>query len=223
MTDNRLFPATLMPDADWWQALWPDPAAVLRTVGIEPGMAVVDLCCGDGLFTAPLCALVQAGNEPAGVGRVWALDLDAELLAAAERACRGQPNFKAILADARELPQHLDGPVDRVLIANTFHGVPEQTALAAAVHASLTDGGRFVVINWYHQPREDTPVLGQPRGPDTALRMDPDAVLAAVEPAGFDLERVVDVGPYHYAAVFIKSDPTTQPPSPDSHPTSPQA
>ena len=38
------FPATTMPDANWWQALWPDPAKVLVEMGVEPGM-VVDLCC----------------------------------------------------------------------------------------------------------------------------------------------------------------------------------
>jgi predicted methyltransferase len=41
-----------MPDDDWWQALWPDPAKVLVEMGVQPGMVVVDLCCGDGLFTA---------------------------------------------------------------------------------------------------------------------------------------------------------------------------
>jgi len=51
MADKELFPATLMPDKDWWQALWPDPRAVLTAVGIEPGMQVVDLCCG----LMPIC------------------------------------------------------------------------------------------------------------------------------------------------------------------------
>jgi hypothetical protein len=37
------FPATTMPDADWWQSLWPDPAQVLAEMGVEPGMVVVYL------------------------------------------------------------------------------------------------------------------------------------------------------------------------------------
>ena len=53
MPDERLFPATIMPDSDWWHALWPDPEAVLKAVGIKPDMQVVDLCCGDGHFTKP--------------------------------------------------------------------------------------------------------------------------------------------------------------------------
>ena len=29
---GSLFKATAMPDRDWWQALWPDPARVLREI-----------------------------------------------------------------------------------------------------------------------------------------------------------------------------------------------
>jgi hypothetical protein len=34
--------------------------------------------------------------------------------------------------------------------------------------------------------------------------MEPEDVRALVEPAGFRLEKVVEMGPYHYAAVFLK-------------------
>jgi predicted methyltransferase len=197
MADERLFPATIMPDRDWWHALWPDPEAVLRSIGMDSGMKVVDLCCGDGHFTRPMCQLAHPG-------KTWALDLDARLLAEAEQACQGNPNFIAVRADARELSRYLREPVDFVFIANTFHGVPDKTALSKAVFAALRRGGRFAIINWHHLPRDETRVLGQPRGPDTALRMEPDAVRRLVEPAGFTLEKVVDVGPYHYGAVFQK-------------------
>ena len=189
------FPATLMPDQDWWQALWPDPAGVLRSVGIEPGMAVVDLCCGNGHFTRPMCEQVHPGMT-------WALDLDTEQLAHAQQFCQGYGNFHAILGDARELPKLLDEPVDFVFIANTFHGVPDKTGLAHAVHETLKSGGRFAIVNWYPQPREETMVLDLPRGPATELRMAPENVRQVVEPAGFKLENNVAVGPYHYAAVF---------------------
>jgi predicted methyltransferase len=197
MADERLFPATIMPDRDWWHALWPDPEAVLRSIGMDSGMKVVDLCCGDGHFTRPMCQLAHPG-------KTWALDLDARLLAEAEQACQGIPNFIAVRADARELSRYIREPVDFVFIANTFHGVPDKTALSKAVFAALRRGGRFAIINWHHLPRDETRVLGQPRGPDTALRMEPDAVRRLVEPAGFTLEKVVDVGPYHYGAVFQK-------------------
>ena len=197
MNNDALFPATLMPDADWWHTLWPDPEAVLRKVGIQPEMQVVDLCCGDGHFTKPMCELVHPG-------KTWALDLDAGLLGQAEQGCRNNPNFHAILGDARELPKQVSEPVDFVFIANTFHGVPDKTELSRAVHKVLKPGGRFAVINWHKRPREETIILDLPRGPDTELRMTPEDVQGYVEPAGFRLDEIVEVGPYHYGAVFHK-------------------
>jgi len=40
---EAFFPATAMPDSDWWQALWSDPRSVLDEIGVEVGMVVVDL------------------------------------------------------------------------------------------------------------------------------------------------------------------------------------
>lgn len=34
MYKDKLFPATVMPDQDWWHALWPNPSQVLRDAGI---------------------------------------------------------------------------------------------------------------------------------------------------------------------------------------------
>jgi hypothetical protein len=72
------FPATTMPDADWWQALWPDPVTVLVEMGVRPGMVVVDLCCGDGLFTAPLARIVDS---------VYAIDIDPAIAGSRAGAC----------------------------------------------------------------------------------------------------------------------------------------
>lgn len=195
---DKLFPATIMPDKDWWHALWPDPAKVLHDVGVAAGMHALDLCCGDGYFTRPMCEL-------ASQGQVYGLDLDADLLDQTKTACDMYGNFQSILGDAYDLPRLIDGMVDFVLIANTFHGVPEQLRLSRAIYQTLNKAGRFAVINWHRRPREETIVLDQPRGPDTKLRMQPEEVQQVVEPVGFLLEKIVDVGPYHYGAVFVKS------------------
>lgn len=193
---DAIFPATAMPDRDWWAALWPDPEATLRALGITPDMTALDLCCGDGWFTAPLAKLTG--------GKIYALDLDPEMLARAkeEVARAGGAVAGWIEGDARDLPSLLPKKADFVLIANTFHGVPDQTAMAEAVAAVLKPGGRFAIVNWHATPREETPVLDQPRGPRTELRMTPDQVRAAVEPAGFELDKLVELPPYHYGAVF---------------------
>jgi ubiquinone/menaquinone biosynthesis C-methylase UbiE len=185
-----------MPSREWWAALWPRPEETLRLLGIEPRMTVLDLCCGDGYFTAPLATLVH--------GKVIALDLDCEILeqAKAEVARQGATVSQWSCADAMALAEHVAEPVDYVLMANTFHGVPDQTGLARAVHSVLRPQGLFAIVNWYPSKREDTPVLGEPRGPRAVMRMSPQAVAAVVEPVGFGVAQIVELPPYHYGAVF---------------------
>ena len=186
-----------MPDPDWWEALWADPAQVLRSLGIQPHMEVVDLCCGDGLFTAPLARMTR---------HVIAIDLDPAMLDKARARLLGADitNCDFIATDAYNLAEIIREPVDFVLIANTFHGVPDQKRLSRAVATILKPGGHFAVINWRRRPREETPVLGQPRGPKTEMRMEPEDVQAAVEQSGLKLERAVELPPYHYGAIFTK-------------------
>ena len=190
------FPATAMPDRDWWAALWPDPKGVVRSLGVEPDMVVVDLCCGDGYFTAPLARIVE--------GKVYGVDIDPAMLeqTRAELERTGTTVLDLICADARELAELLPGKVDYVLIANTFHGVPDKTEMARAVATVLKPRGQFAIVNWHPVFRERTVVLGKPRGPRTEMRMSPDDVRLVVEPAGFTLERVVELPPFHYGAVF---------------------
>lgn len=189
-----------MPDRDWWEALWPDPKGVLEQVGVAAGMRVIDLCCGDGYFTAPMGQLVADGA-------VIAVELSAEMMAAAraEVELAGVGNVTFIQDDAMRLADLVPDSVDLVLIANTFHGAPDHTGLARAVRATLGADGTFVVINWWPRPRVETTVLGKPRGPRSELRFSPEQVADWVEPAGFRLREVKEVGPYHYGAIFDAS------------------
>ena len=190
-----LFPATTMPDARWWQALWPDPVKVLVEMGVEPGTVAVDLCCGDGLFTPALAGIA---------GRVYAIDIDPDLLdrTRARVGVAGGTNCRFVVADAMRVDAVVPEPVDYVFLANTFHGVPDQLRLSRAVKAILKPCGQFGIVNWHRRPREETVVLGWPRGPKTEMRMEARDVTAVVEPTGLVLNRAVELPPYHYGAIF---------------------
>jgi ubiquinone/menaquinone biosynthesis C-methylase UbiE len=196
MTIPGFFEGTGMPDPGWWEALWPDPAKVLADVGVRPEIDVIDLCSGDGWFTLPLSRLVRS---------VIAVDIDGRLLEAArvrltERG--GASNVTFIEADAYKLAKTVHRPVDHIFLANAFHGVPDKPRLSRAVHDSLKPGGLFAIVNWHARPREETPVLGEPRGPASELRMTPTAAIEAVEASGLRYCYTVEVSPYHYGAVF---------------------
>ncbi len=184
-----------MPTAGWWEALWPDPAGVLAAVGVAPGMHVIDLCAGDGWFTLQIARIAA---------HVTAIDIDRQLLDIARLRLTesGLGNCDYVEGDAYEIARLVPDPADFVFMANAFHGVPDRPRLARAVHAALRPGGRFAIVNWHQRPREQTTVLGEPRGPKTELRLSPEQTIAAVEAGGLVLALQVEVAPYHYAAVF---------------------
>ena len=124
------FQGTEMPDATWWQALFPNPAQILTLVGLAPGMDAVDLCSGDGWFTLPMAKIAR---------HVMAVDIDAKMLAhASTRLTRDRiTNCDYQLGDAYGLAEYVPRPVDFVFMANSFHGVPDRERLARIVGEAL--------------------------------------------------------------------------------------
>ena len=191
----EFFEGTEMPVAGWWEALWPDPAGVLAAVGLEAGMDAIDLCSGDGWFTLQIAKIAR---------RVTAIDIDRGLLELTRHrlAEAGVSNCKLVRGNAYDVAALAGARVDFVFMANAFHGVPERPRLARAVHDVLKPGGRLAIVNWHRRPREETPILGEPRGPKTELRLSPEETAGAVEGGGLKLVQVVEIPPYHYGVMF---------------------
>jgi SAM-dependent methyltransferase len=192
------FEGTEMPTAGWWETLWPNPASVLEVAGLKRDTDVIDLCCGDGWFTLEMAKVAR---------RVVAIDIDHTMLEAArDRLTRsGATNCELVEGDAYKLPELGRRPVDFVFMANAFHGVPDQTRLAEAVRRTLKPGGRFAVVNWHQRPRDETTILGEPRGPKTELRMPPEQTIKSVEVSRLKFAELVELPPYHYAVMFERS------------------
>ena len=129
-------------------------------------MEVIDLCSGDGWFTLQIAKVAR---------HVIAIDIDPALLEVARHRLgeSGVTNCDFVPGDAYELASSSPRRADFVFMANAFHGVPDRPRLARAVRAALKPGGRFAIVNWHQRPREETTVLGEPRGPKTELRLSP--------------------------------------------------
>jgi SAM-dependent methyltransferase len=192
------FEGTEMPTAGWWEALWPDPAIVLAAVGMTTGMDVIDLCSGDGWFTLQIAKIAR---------HVVAVDIDGDLLDVARYRLTesGVSNYDLVEGDAYELASLAPRPADFVFLANAFHGVPDRPRLARAVREALQPNGRFAIVNWHQRPREETTILGEPRGPKTELRISPEQTIESVEAGGLKLLRQIEVPPYHYGVIFQRS------------------
>ncbi|WP_338729412.1 class I SAM-dependent methyltransferase [Haladaptatus sp. DJG-WS-42] len=193
------FQNTRQPDWDWWGELWPDPVGLLEKVGVAKRDTLADVGCGNGYFTIPAATMLE--------GQLFAIDLDESLLSQlrAELDERAIDNVTCVCCDARSLSDHIP-PVDVAFMANTFHGVEDQTEFAAEVRRTLTSEGRFIVVNWHDLPQSETVVAGKTRGPPETLRLTPEATRERVVPAGFELVSERELPPYHYALVFERTE-----------------
>jgi SAM-dependent methyltransferase len=191
------FEGTGMPDPGWWEALFPDPAHILASVGLPSDSDAIDLCCGDGWFTLQMTRIAR---------HVVAIDIDPHMLETSRIRLReaGIVNCEFIAGDAYQLPGMVSKPVDFVFLANAFHGVPDRLKLSEAVRTVLKPGGLFAIVNWYRRPRKETTVLGEPRGPKNELRMSPQQTIDAVTPGRLNFTELVEIPPYHYGVVFRK-------------------
>jgi ubiquinone/menaquinone biosynthesis C-methylase UbiE len=161
-------------------------------------MDVIDLCSGDGCFTLQIAKVAR---------HVSAIDIDPHFLEVARHrlAKNGVANCAFIAGDAYDIAK-LAAPADFVFMANAFHGVPDPSRLAQAVGSALKADGYFAIVNWHKRRREETPILGEPRGPKTELRMSPEETVKSVEGRELKFIKVVEIPPYHYSVVFQRSN-----------------
>ena len=103
------------------------------------------------------------------------------------------------------MPMRLQTLCWRLLILcswRTLFGIPDRPRLARAVRETLKTNGRFAIVSWHQRLREETVILGEPRGPKTVLRLAPEQTIKPVEAGGLKFADLVEIPPYHYGAVF---------------------
>jgi ubiquinone/menaquinone biosynthesis C-methylase UbiE len=86
----------------------------------------------------------------ANPAKVYALDLDAGLIEHTREnvADKGEADLVVFAVDdAANLARYVSKPVSFVLLANTFHGVPDKIGLArTVVREVLAPGGKFAGV-----------------------------------------------------------------------------
>ena len=115
---------------------------VVEALDLRPGMRVADLGAGTGVFTVPLAKAVGAS------GKVYAIDVDADLLAIVRDKAKSEDlaNIETIVAGATD--SRVPESVDLLFICDTMHHLPDQAAYVRQFAKLLRPGGRVVVIDF---------------------------------------------------------------------------
>ena len=168
------------PSRDEWQK----PHDVVMALRLKSTDAIADIGAGTGYFAR------RFANH---AGKVYAVDIDPELLAIAGK--NAPANLKTVLAapDDPRLPEH---SVDIVFFCDVLHHIENRAAYYPKLAKALKPGGRIVVIEFY---KKDLPI-----GPPPSMKLSDAEVIVELGNAGFTLASRLDILPYQYYLFFDK-------------------
>ena len=118
-------------------------AGTVSRLGLQPGQAVLDLCCGAGASALPAARAVGA------MGRVLGIDGAAPLLelARAKAACEGLANVEFRHGDATQTGLG-DGCFDAVVCVFGVFFAPDLPAFVAEMWRLVRPGGQLAITTW---------------------------------------------------------------------------
>ena len=185
-----------MPDEPLWASFFDPDGALDRLRLTHCNGDVVELGCGYGTFTIPAARRT--------VGTVFALDIDAEMVATTLRKARDAniANVKGIVRDFVEQGTGLaDESAGYVMLFNLLHAECPEVLLREA-HRVLAPGGLLGIMHWNYDATT-------PRGPSMSIRPRPEHCRDWALATRFELlpPGIVDLPPYHYAMVMRKGAP----------------
>lgn len=170
-------------------------ADVFDKVGLEKGMNVGDLGCGNlGFFSMPAAEIV--GKE----GTVYAVDILKSVLKVVGQLARqkGFKNLKTVwsnleIVGATKIPAE---SLDVAFLVNILFQSQKDDLVIKEAFRLVKPGGKLMVIDWL---KVDTPF-----GPPMNDRTNKAEIKNFAESAGFNLIEEFPAGPYHYGLIFMK-------------------
>jgi SAM-dependent methyltransferase len=184
-----------MPEGSQWESFF-NPACTLTALDCADLRGdVVEFGCGYGTFTIPAAEMIN--------GRVFALDIEPEMVAATARraAIANVSNVVAavrdFVADGCGVP---DGQAGYVMLFNILH-IQDAGGLLREACRVLKPGGKAGIIHW----RSDTET---PRGPSMHIRPTAEQCRAWGEQAGMEFVRyeLLACCPWHWGMVMRRPE-----------------
>ncbi|MHA2353764.1 MAG: class I SAM-dependent methyltransferase [Candidatus Thorarchaeota archaeon] len=166
-----------------WRTRVQPPSMIVEAIGGKPGMVVVEIGCGSGLFTVAVAKAIQPD------GMVYAVDIQEGMLERLRERMKaeGVENIIPILADAEGHVPLDDGIADALFSVAVLPEIPDPVAALAQFKRLLKDDGVWA---------------------DSELLVDPDyplkrTIIKWARDAGFVLDREAG-NVFRYVLVFSR-------------------
>ena len=172
------------------------PEKNIEQLGIEQNQIIADFGAGSGAYT------ISAAKALNGTGKVYAIDIQKDLLVRLENSCREQhlSNVGFVWANLEEPggAKLADQSVDIAILSNMLFQVAAEAkkGVIDEVKRVLRQGGQFLLIDWTGSFNNMGPTKDQVFPEIEARKL--------VESMNFTFDRNIDAGNFHYGIVFRK-------------------
>lgn len=171
-----------------------NPDENIKALALTPGSRVADFGAGSGAYAIAAARIV--GDR----GRVYAIDIQKELLSTLAEKARGAgvDNVEVIWGDADRVggTKILESTMDAVILSNILFQSEEKLSLALEAKRVLKPGGKVLLIDW----SESFGGLG----PSPAHIVPKEEGERVFVEAGFSKLSDLNAGAHHWGTVFTK-------------------
>ncbi len=170
------------------------PEKNIEQLDLKDNQIVADFGAGSGAYT------IAAAKALAGNGKVYAIDVQKDLLTTLERVCREQhiSNVGFVWGDLDNPggTKLADQSVDVAIVSNVLFQVIDKKVTLEEVKPVLRQGGTLLVVDWTGSFNSMGPTKEQVFPELEARKL--------VESLNFTFERAIDAGNFHYGLIFRK-------------------
>jgi ubiquinone/menaquinone biosynthesis C-methylase UbiE len=163
--------------------LWYNPDAILKE--LQPGMAFVDVGCGDGFFS--ILAAKKVGEK----GKVFAVDIDASAIEKVKLKAKaeGLNNITSKVGYAEDTV-FCKSCADFIFFSMDLHDFSDPVKVLENAKQMVKPSGQLLDLDWKK--------IEMPFGPPVIIRFSEKKASGLIESAGFTVTDVRDAGRYHY-------------------------
>jgi ubiquinone/menaquinone biosynthesis C-methylase UbiE len=170
------------PGRDAWQM----PSRVIEALGLKNGQSVADIGAGTGYFAVRLARSAAAPT-------VYAADIEPAMVAHLKARAEKEHLRNVIAVQATAQSPNLPGPVDAILIVDTYHHIGNRVEYFRRLRSSIKPGGQLAIIDF----RKDAP-----EGPPVEFRFTAGQITAELEQAGYRMAASHDFLPRQLFLVY---------------------
>ncbi|HKW00029.1 MAG TPA: class I SAM-dependent methyltransferase [Vicinamibacterales bacterium] len=170
--------AQTVPQSDAETERFARVSDILKALDAKPGARIADIGAGDGFYTVRIARAVLPGGQALGED----ID-DAALQKLRARVTTEQATNVEVVVGAVDDPHLPSEALDAVLVHNAYHEFVQYEQMLAHILKALKPGGRFVLVEPFHESARGLPREKQVANHDLA----PDFGESELRAAGFTI------------------------------------